>query len=119
MIRRPPRSTLFPYTTLFRSAHAVLPTFLYREQIDVAAEVFVRLRNEACDFSLAPDDFVVDLARVLGVDALYLHRFADRPHQLVAQLIDRSEHPLGLRLLWHISRPPPFGSLKPCPGRLA
>src|SRR2546430_10995856 len=24
MIRRPPRSTLFPYTTLFRSFHAVL-----------------------------------------------------------------------------------------------
>src|SRR3712207_8838051 len=25
MIRRPPRSTLFPYTTLFRSAHAEAP----------------------------------------------------------------------------------------------
>src|SRR2546430_3667485 len=25
MIRRPPRSTLFPYTTLFRSAAALLP----------------------------------------------------------------------------------------------
>src|SRR2546429_5738511 len=25
MIRRPPRSTLFPYTTLFRSPHAVGP----------------------------------------------------------------------------------------------
>src|SRR5437899_10995612 len=25
MIRRPPRSTLFPYTTLFRSAHGVWP----------------------------------------------------------------------------------------------
>src|SRR5256885_10623032 len=25
MIRRPPRSTLFPYTTLFRSATAILP----------------------------------------------------------------------------------------------
>src|SRR2546422_4096663 len=24
MIRRPPRSTLFPYTTLFRSAHALM-----------------------------------------------------------------------------------------------
>src|SRR3712207_8524896 len=24
MIRRPPRSTLFPYTTLFRSGHAVM-----------------------------------------------------------------------------------------------
>src|SRR5260370_17394562 len=26
MIRRPPRSTLFPYTTLFRSFHAALPS---------------------------------------------------------------------------------------------
>src|SRR3712207_8176047 len=26
MIRRPPRSTLFPYTTLFRSRHGVLVT---------------------------------------------------------------------------------------------
>src|SRR3712207_7598062 len=26
MIRRPPRSTLFPYTTLFRSAQAELPS---------------------------------------------------------------------------------------------
>src|SRR2546429_5648792 len=25
MIRRPPRSTLFPYTTLFRSAHGPVP----------------------------------------------------------------------------------------------
>src|SRR5256886_9233313 len=25
MIRRPPRSTLFPYTTLFRSAHEIAP----------------------------------------------------------------------------------------------
>src|SRR2546422_7547210 len=25
MIRRPPRSTLFPYTTLFRSVHPVVP----------------------------------------------------------------------------------------------
>src|SRR2546430_10623570 len=27
MIRRPPRSTLFPYTTLFRSATATIETF--------------------------------------------------------------------------------------------
>src|SRR5207248_5273927 len=26
MIRRPPRSTLFPYTTLFRSSTAIVPT---------------------------------------------------------------------------------------------
>src|SRR3712207_7501970 len=29
MIRRPPRSTLFPYTTLFRSALVVLPRGLF------------------------------------------------------------------------------------------
>src|SRR2546422_8005247 len=28
MIRRPPRSTLFPYTTLFRSVIVALPAFL-------------------------------------------------------------------------------------------
>src|SRR3712207_8227423 len=30
MIRRPPRSTLFPYTTLFRSLYAVSPQGLHR-----------------------------------------------------------------------------------------
>src|SRR3712207_7421163 len=43
MIRRPPRSTLFPYTTLFRS-HAAsdqvqLPAILRGELLDVAARV--------------------------------------------------------------------------------
>src|SRR3712207_7935369 len=27
MIRRPPRSTLFPYTTLFRSDHGIMPLY--------------------------------------------------------------------------------------------
>src|SRR2546429_1438166 len=30
MIRRPPRSTLFPYTTLFRSPHSPLPVSTLR-----------------------------------------------------------------------------------------
>src|SRR2546422_5551262 len=33
MIRRPPRSTLFPYTTLFRSAHAGLGSGAAHEQV--------------------------------------------------------------------------------------
>src|SRR5690348_17608475 len=32
MIRRPPRSTLFPYTTLFRSGHQV-PRGVWREEV--------------------------------------------------------------------------------------
>src|SRR3712207_7246648 len=37
MIRRPPRSTLFPYTTLFRS-HRTLPKELGLEVLEWAAE---------------------------------------------------------------------------------
>src|SRR2546430_12680246 len=38
MIRRPPRSTLFPYTTLFRSRHRVLTAALSRPGLTPAAE---------------------------------------------------------------------------------
>src|SRR2546422_1442627 len=34
MIRRPPRSTLFPYTTLFRSLGVVLPDAAHLQQED-------------------------------------------------------------------------------------
>src|SRR3712207_7962491 len=52
MIRRPPRSTLFPYTTLFRSCLGVggVQGFL-AEAVDLAAEVedgAPRLRTHAC-----------------------------------------------------------------------
>src|SRR2546427_2776083 len=36
MIRRPPRSTLFPYTTLFRSPDAVFPIALSVEMVFIA-----------------------------------------------------------------------------------
>src|SRR5215204_7389487 len=41
MIRRPPRSTLFPYTTLFRSHHAATPTSTSET---LAASLLLRLR---------------------------------------------------------------------------
>src|SRR5260370_26526925 len=36
MIRRPPRSTLFPYTTLFRSAHCVHGLAVGRRHVGIA-----------------------------------------------------------------------------------
>ncbi len=37
MIRRPPRSTLFPYTTLFRSLEGLLATRCRTDQLEVGA----------------------------------------------------------------------------------
>src|SRR5689334_23817727 len=47
MIRRPPRSTLFPYTTLFRSL------FSYIALLDVAALVLIALRPWARALAVA------------------------------------------------------------------
>src|SRR3712207_8845772 len=47
MIRRPPRSTLFPYTTLFRSRHprAVAVVVRLVDALDVQADVGSPLRD--------------------------------------------------------------------------
>src|SRR5256885_12213593 len=39
MIRRPPRSTLFPYTTLFRSLDAQRAVELHRHQLEAGLQV--------------------------------------------------------------------------------
>src|SRR3712207_7143168 len=43
MIRRPPRSTLFPYTTLFRSAHNLVEH--NREAVDRIADRLIERRE--------------------------------------------------------------------------
>src|SRR3712207_7036117 len=60
MIRRPPRSTLFPYTTLFRSGAAVGPTRaeaggVLRIHVDVVGNV-VGERHHRIDPALAVAD---------------------------------------------------------------
>src|SRR5258708_8944295 len=58
MIRRPPRSTLFPYTTLFRSGQFDLPA------VDDAAEVeFVAQTAFVHRFEQTRPEFLVNLDR--------------------------------------------------------
>src|SRR2546422_2448337 len=45
MIRRPPRSTLFPYTTLFRSDFTGMPVLLFRLREPVACLVIAAQRQ--------------------------------------------------------------------------
>src|SRR3989449_6718393 len=59
MIRRPPRSTLFPYTTLFRS-HMAAESHVDRSIMGPAVFVDTNVRGtltllEACRAALAPD----------------------------------------------------------------
>src|SRR3712207_7054655 len=49
MIRRPPRSTLFPYTTLFRSVAGLGGARL--DRLDVGAELWLRQREGGADLA--------------------------------------------------------------------
>src|SRR5947208_10507322 len=50
MLRRPPRSTLFPYTTLFRSIVAAVPDALANGLLDVPGDRAERLLSQASGF---------------------------------------------------------------------
>ena len=51
MIRRPPRSTLFPYTTLFRSDDTVLDLFTKRKK-GVTVTIFTKKITKAMELDL-------------------------------------------------------------------
>src|SRR5256885_16245673 len=52
MIRRPPRSTLFPYTTLFRSALFMLAQGIIVGTIDVASVAFATQQGQPAAASI-------------------------------------------------------------------
>src|SRR3712207_7292925 len=74
MIRRPPRSTLFPYTTLFRSAVDALSPVALPAAVPVL-------------FWASEDDTVVDKARNADVCAAQV--IADGGHATVVETEDR------------------------------
>src|SRR5690349_23879957 len=59
MIRRPPRSTLFPYTTLFRSSHGALqgaaPFLRIERRIDIDVAEKLAVENRAVEPELFGD----------------------------------------------------------------
>src|SRR3712207_7474597 len=67
MIRRPPRSTLFPYTTLFRSQAGRPVESLHPRPL---LQVEISQREQRQRLLLRLDRVVVRLLEVLGIDAL-------------------------------------------------
>src|SRR2546425_1652568 len=66
MIRRPPRSTLFPYTTLFRSSACPITTlrfFLNRRKRDFASTRSCRLpgKPRRCEISFRSEEHTSEL----------------------------------------------------------
>src|SRR5256885_4823699 len=58
MIRRPPRSTLFPYTTLFRSPGDLFP--YYMESLDADNIQLEAMTPEQLDHRMYDRDYVVE-----------------------------------------------------------
>src|SRR3712207_7526685 len=65
MIRRPPRSTLFPYTTLFRSCHSFERRFQLGDSVEVRG---ARLSSGLLEIELARKGVDGALRNKVGID---------------------------------------------------
>src|SRR2546430_4299976 len=76
MIRHPPRSTLFPYTTLFRSGLSIQQTDLAAKRLELLREVVRDLRRLAILGNVGGPAVVLDMrevqaaARTLGLEVI-------------------------------------------------
>src|SRR3989442_11567941 len=91
MIRRPPRSTLFPYTTLFRSQPVFRPLGAVDDVVTVAGGL-VPEPIEAC-------------AHAVGRSEEHTSELQSRPHLVCRLLLEKKKRPL----------PPPPRSKGPPP----
>src|SRR3712207_9349154 len=80
MIRRPPRSTLFPYTTLFRSV-ARKPGMSRDDLLGINLKV-MKAVGEGIKAN-APDAFVICITNPLDAMVWALREFSGLPHHMV------------------------------------
>src|SRR2546422_3308560 len=83
MIRRPPRSTLFPYTTLFRSTHGRSQLHKYGPEVQHALFLAWHAANRICAKRLIP--FLPTL-----LEALELHEHLQISEECRKQLLSMS-----------------------------
>src|SRR5256885_17172388 len=66
MIRRPPRSTLFPYTTLFRSPPALPRPFLQAQDMTSLTELWQAAITWLATHAVTPTVHWLDIAQAAG-----------------------------------------------------
>src|SRR3712207_6954689 len=86
MIRRPPRSTLFPYTTLFRSVRHLVAGDVQRHQRQVGGPVAVAERH--AEAGVAPERVVV-VGAVVDPGVRPLAVVGDRSEEHTSELQSR------------------------------
>src|SRR2546430_32282 len=74
MIRRPPRSTLFPYTTLFRSEKGKPKKHPKVFDIDISVCMSCQICVEVCPFDAIKMDQVYELSRTDRFEGLLLRK---------------------------------------------
>src|SRR2546430_3910200 len=85
MIRRPPRSTLFPYTTLFRSA-AGYYAYVVVDEYHVPGRRFHGERHQPCEILVHGVDSDDGMFTVLGFDERILDRKSTRLNSSHSQI---------------------------------
>src|SRR5258708_31535288 len=98
MIRRPPRSTLFPYTTLFRS----LPAAMVRNRNRCNAFINGTTRVVACEDPFDSDRTTPEVAR----SEEHTSELQSPDHLVCRLLLEKKkqpEYPVAVRVLRHCS----------------
>src|SRR2546429_4529281 len=115
MIRRPPRSTLFPYTTLFRSQKQAGPhPLLLRPVIAFGWVRFRGLGKQTLKKNLGcPDIRFLGKHRTHGGHAFLVSLFSPRSEEHTSELQSRLH--LVCRLLLEKKKPPPPPTPPPPP----
>src|SRR5690348_18184888 len=85
MIRRPPRSTLFPYTTLFRSAKGHVATLENALTINLADAHYLKLGFAIQESTDGPEEF--DLAEAQDIRSEEHTSELQSPVHLVCRLL--------------------------------
>src|SRR3712207_7470211 len=94
MIRRPPRSTLFPYTTLFRSAGVGrLPVEQGPHEVGELAELAVVLQGSPPVLSVDPPDLLRGPRRVRSEE--HTSELQSRPYLVCRLLLEKKKNKLS------------------------
>src|SRR2546422_7794238 len=85
MIRRPPRSTLFPYTTLFRSRFSSAQGFVERHVVVRRPQIAVVFRHFVLENEMVPE-------RVPGRSEEHTSELQSRLHLVCRLLLAKKKH---------------------------